>query len=327
MAGVTKTDWIWMDGEFVPWEQATVHVLTHTLHYGFGVFEGTRAYQQTAGGTAIFRLDDHLGRLMNSAHIMQLDIQHSREEIHEATVELVSRNRLDACYIRHLAYIGQGTMGLYPGDDPLVKFCITTWPWGAYLGEEGLSKGVRVKISSFNRPIPNSVMTKAKAVGNYVNSILAKREAVAMGYSEALMMDTEGNVAEGSGENLFMIRNGVITTPPLNSVLEGVTRRSLMELAESMGHKVVERTFTRDEVYTADELFMTGTAAELTPIREVDDRAIGIGSTGPITRELQDTLFAAYAGEIPEWRHWLTPVPNADERLQGEAATESVPAT
>lgn len=321
---VAKTDWIWMDGEFVRWEDATVHILTHTLHYGFGVFEGTRAYQQASGGTAIFRLDDHLGRLTNSAHIMQLEIQHSREEIREATIELVSRNRLASCYIRHLAYIGQGTMGLYPGDQPTVRFAIATWPWGAYLGEEGLSKGVRCKISSFVRPAPNAVMSKAKGVGNYTNSILAKREAVGLGYSEALMLDPEGNVAEGSGENLFMIRNGVITTPPLNSVLEGVTRRSIMELAESKGHKVVERTFTRDEVYTADELFMTGTAAELTPIREVDDRAIGSGQTGPITRDLQDTLFAVFAGEVEEFRHWLVPVPMFEatgEAAEAESAT------
>ena len=235
MAGVTKTDWVWMDGEFVAWEDATVHILTHTLHYGFGVFEGTRAYQRSDGGTSVFRLDDHLGRLRNSAHIMQLDMQYSPRSCVPRRWRLVARNKLESCYIRHLVYIGQGTMGLYPGDDPSFVYAITTWPWGAYLGEEGLSKGVRCKISSFNRPYPNSAMTKAKAVGNYVNSILAKREAVALGYQEALMLDLDGNVAEGSGENLFMVRNGKLMTPPLNSVLEGVTRRTMLELAAFEG--------------------------------------------------------------------------------------------
>lgn len=327
MAGVTKTDWVWMDGEFVAWEDATVHILTHTLHYGFGVFEGTRAYQRSDGGTSVFRLDDHLGRLRNSAHIMQLDMKYSPEELRAASLELVARNKLESCYIRHLVYIGQGTMGLYPGDEPIVRVSITTWPWGAYLGEEGLSKGVRCKISSFNRPYPNSAMTKAKAVGNYANSILAKREAIALGYQEALMLDLDGNVAEGSGENLFMVRNGKLMTPPLNSVLEGVTRRTMLELAHSKGYEVQERTFTRDEVYTADELFMTGTAAELTPIREVDDRRIGPGEPGPVTRDLQDTFFALVAGELPEWRHWLvdvpTPVAQPSQDLSHESAAAS----
>jgi branched-chain amino acid aminotransferase len=311
VAGVSKTDWIWMDGEFVRWEDATVHVLTHTLHYGFGIFEGTRAYQRSDGGTSVFRLDDHLGRLANSAHIMQLEMPYSLDELRGATLEMVSRNQLNSCYIRHLVYIGQGTMGIYPGDDPVVKVAVTSWPWGAYLGEEGLAHGVRCKISSYARPNPTATMTKAKAVGNYVNSILAKREAVALGFHEALLMDSQGNVAEGSGENLFMVRNGVVTTPPLNSVLEGITRRTMMELAEMKGHQVVERTFTRDEVYTADELFMTGTAAEVTPIREVDHRLIADGEPGPITRDLQATFFAVVAGEVPEKRHWLVDVPPA----------------
>jgi len=326
MAGVTKTDWVWMDGEFVPWEQATVHVLTHTLHYGFGIFEGTRAYQRSDGGTSVFRLDDHLGRLVNSAHIMQLELPHGRDELRAATLELIARNKLQSCYVRHLAYIGQGTMGIYPGDDPLVRVSIATWPWGAYLGEEGLSKGVRCKISSYNRPYPNSTMTKAKAVGNYVNSILAKREAVSLGYQEALLMDLQGNVAEGSGENLFMARNGKLMTPPINSVLEGVTRRTMLELAVSKGYEIEERTFTRDEVYTADELFMTGTAAELTPIREVDDRCIGSGAPGPITRDLQDTFFAVVAGEVPEWRHWLVDVPTREVAEPPPAPQESAAA-
>ena len=326
MAGVSKTDWVWMDGEFVPWEDATVHILTHTLHYGFGVFEGTRAYQRSDGGTSVFRLDDHLGRLVNSAHIMQLEMEHGREELREATLELVSRNRLQSCYVRHLVYIGQGTMGLYPGDEPAVRSSITTWPWGAYLGEEGLAQGVRCKISSFTRPFPNSVMTKAKAVGNYVNSILAKREAVSLGYQEALLLDLDGNVAEGSGENLFMVRNGRLMTPPINSVLEGVTRRTMLELAAAKGYEVVERTFTRDEVYTADELFMTGTAAELTPIRSVDDRRIGSGKPGPITQDLQSTFFAIVAGELPEWRHWLADVPEFAEREE-HSAQESATAS
>jgi branched-chain amino acid aminotransferase len=325
VAGVAKTDWIWMDGELVRWEDATVHVLTHTLHYGMGVFEGTRAYQRSDGGTSVFRLDDHLGRLANSAHIMQLEIPYSREEIRAATLEMVGRNKLSSCYIRHLVYIGQGTMGIYPGDDPVVKMAITSWPWGAYLGEEGLSHGVRCKISSYSRPTPTATMTKAKAVGNYVNSILAKREAVALGFNEALLMDAQGNVAEGSGENLFMVRNGVIMTPPLNSVLEGVTRRTMMELAEMKGHQVVERTFTRDEVYTADELFMTGTAAEVTPIREVDHRLIADGEPGPITQDLQSTFFSVVAGEVPEKRHWLDDVPTYES--ESDAAPVQEPAS
>ncbi len=309
VAGVAKTEWIWMDGEFVRWEDATVHVLTHTLHYGYGIFEGIRAYQRSDGGTSVFRLDDHLARLVDSAHIMQLEMPYSRDEIRAATLEMVGRNKLSSCYIRHLVYIGQGTMGIYPGDDPVVKVAITSWPWGAYLGEEGLAHGVRCKISSFSRPTPTATMTKAKVVGNYVNSILAKREALSLGFDEALLMDIHGNVAEGSGENLFMVRNGVVITPPLNSVLEGVTRRTIMELAEMKGHQVVERTFTRDEVYIADELFMTGTAAEVTPIREVDHRLIAGGEPGPITRDLQATFFAVVAGEVPEKRHWLVDVP------------------
>jgi branched-chain amino acid aminotransferase len=242
---------------------------------------------------------------------MQLELPHGREELRAATVELVARNKLASCYVRHLVFIGQDTMGLYPGPEPRVRVSITSWPWGAYLGEEGLSKGVRCKISSFIRPHANSAMTKAKAVGNYVNSILAKREAIKLGYQEALMLDADGNVAEGSGENLFMVRNGKLLTPPLKSVLEGVTRRTILELARAKGYDVDERTFTRDEVYTADELFVTGTAAELTPIREVDDRRIGTGEPGPITRELQDTFFALVAGEVPEYRHWLVDVPSS----------------
>lgn len=327
MAGVPKTDWIWMDGDFVPWDDAQVHMLTHSLHYGFGVFEGTRAYQRSDGGTSVFRLDDHLGRLKNSAHIMQLDLPFPKDELRAASLELVSRNRLESCYLRHLVYIGQGTMGLYPGDDPVVRVSISSWPWGAYLGEEGLRDGVRCKVSSYARPFPNSTMTKAKAIGNYVNSILAKREAKSLGYAEALMLDVDGNVAEGSGENLFMVRNGVLVTPPLNNVLEGVTRRTMLELAAWKGHPISERTFTRDEVYTADELFMTGTAAEVTPIREVDDRSIGTGKPGPITRDLQDTFFALVAGEVPEYRHWLSDVPTSDGEVPSEPRPESAAAS
>lgn len=326
MAEVTRTDWIWMDGEFVPWENARIHILTHTMHYGYGAFEGTRAYERSDGGTSVFRLDDHLGRLLNSSHILQLPLPFSRDEIRRATLELVARNKLKSCYIRHLVYIGQGAMGLNPGDNP-IRFAISTWPWGAYLGEEGLAKGVRCKISSFTRPFPNSCMTKAKVVGNYVNSILAKREAISLGYDEALLLDLDGNVAEGSGENLFMVRNDTIYTPPLNNVLEGVTRRSIMELAEWKGHHLEERGFTRDEVYTADELFMTGTAAEVTPIREVDDRRIGAGEPGPITRDLQETFFSIIAGDVPEWSHWLVDVPGVGKMPQSDPAQTSATAS
>lgn len=307
MAEAPRTNYAWMDGELVPWERATVHILTHSLHYGLGVFEGTRAYQQAGGGTAVFRLDDHLRRLFRSARICNLELPFDLETWREATLQLIAANEHDSCYIRHLAFIGAGVMGLYPGDNP-IRASITTWPWGAYLGEEGLRRGVRCKISSFARPHPNAAMTKAKVTGNYSNSILAKREVVAMGYEEAILLDTGGFVAECSGENVFIVRDKVVKTPAMTSVLEGITRDSIMQLARDRGYEVREATITRDELYGADEAFMTGTAAEVTPVREVDNRPIGTGTAGPITLELQDLFFRAIRGEVAEYAHWLTPV-------------------
>lgn len=307
-----SSEWTWLDGDFVRSEQAVTPILTHTLHYGLGVFEGTRAYRQPQGYPAVFRLDDHLRRLGRSAHIMQLPIRFSADELRNATLELIERNGHQQCYVRHLLFVGGDRMGLYPGDDPATRLSIQSWDWGAYLGEEGMANGIRCRVSSFVRPFPNSLMTKSKTVGNYVNSILAKREAVGLGYDEALMLDTEGNVAEGSGENLFMVRKGKVVTPPLRSVLDGITRDTMIALLADSGQEVVERAITRDELYTAEEVFLTGTAAEVTPVREVDDRAIGTGEPGPVTKDLQQRFFDLVAGEDPKRGHWLTPARSAD---------------
>lgn len=299
-----KVDYIWMDGELVGWDEATTHVLTHTLHYGLGVFEGIRCYDCGDRGSAVFRLQEHIRRLFDSAHICQMEIPFTQEQIVDATLETIRANKLAACYIRPLVFLGDGQMGLYAPDAP-VRVSIAAWPWGSYLGDDGLANGIRVKISSFTRHHVNAAMTKAKVCGYYTNSILAKREVVAAGYDEALMLDTEGFVAEASGENIFIVRDGVVTTSPLTAVLGGITRATLLELAHAEGYEVRERRFTRDEVYTADEAFFTGTAAELTPIREVDDRAVGSGKPGPITKRLQERYFAAVRGELPEHDGWL----------------------
>lgn len=298
-------DYIWMDGALVPWAEATTHVLTHTLHYGLGVFEGIRCYDCGDRGSAVFRLGEHIRRLFDSAHICQLKIPFTQEQIVDATLETVRANRLTACYIRPLVFLGDGQMGLYAPDAP-VRVSIAAWPWGSYLGDDGLANGIRVKISSFARHHVNAAMTKAKVCGYYTNSILAKREAVTAGYDEALMLDVEGFVAEASGENIFIVRDGVVTTSPLTAVLGGITRATLLRLAAEEGYTVRERRFTRDEVYTADEAFFTGTAAELTPIREVDDRAVGSGKPGPITKRLQERYFAAVRGKLPEHDAWLS---------------------
>ena len=299
-----KVDYIWMDGELVGWDEATTHVLTHTLHYGLGVFEGIRCYDCGDRGSAVFRLQEHIRRLFDSAHICQMEIPFTQEQIVDATLETIRANKLAACYIRPLVFRGDGQMGLYAPDAP-VRVSIAAWPWGSYLGDDGLANGIRVKISSFTRHHVNAAMTKAKVCGYYTNSILAKREVVAAGYDEALMLDTEGFVAEASGENIFIVRDGVVTTSPLTAVLGGITRATLLELAHAEGYEVRERRFTRDEVYTADEAFFTGTAAELTPIREVDDRAVGSGKPGPITKRLQERYFAAVRGELPAHDGWL----------------------
>jgi len=293
-----------MDGKFVDWAHANVHILTHTLHYGLGVFEGIRCYK-TKNGSAIFRLKEHVKRLFDSCHIMQIRPNYSEEEIAQAIIESVRINNLEECYIRPIVYLGYGSMGLYPKDNP-VRVAIAVWPWGAYLGEEGLQKGIRLKISSFMRHHVNVSMTKAKTCGDYVNSILAKREAISSGYDEALLLDTGGYVAEGSGQNIFIVRGGVLKTPPLISVLEGITRRSVIEIAEMEKIPLKEMPFTRDELYIADEAFLTGTAAEITPIREVDGRVIGNGSPGPTTKKLQDLFFRIVKGEDKTYNPYLT---------------------
>ncbi|MEW6569846.1 MAG: branched-chain amino acid transaminase [Nitrospirota bacterium] len=301
---ITKTEKIWMDGKFVDWDSANVHILTHTLHYGLGVFEGIRCYE-TVDGPAIFRLDEHIDRLINSAHIFMIDMPYSKEEIKEAIIETIKVNKIKECYIRPLVYIGHGVMGLYPQGNP-VKVSIAVWPWGTYLGEKGLESGIRVKVSSFIRNHVNSNMSRAKVCGYYVNSQLAKREAISCGYDEALLLDTEGYVSEGSGENIFISRGGVLKTTPLTSILEGITRNSIMRIAEDEGLKIVEERFTRDEVYIADEAFFTGTAAEVTPIREVDGRMIGKGMPGKMTKRLQSIFFDLVKGKNKRYEAWLT---------------------
>lgn len=312
MSNRPKADYLWFDGEYLPWDKGTVHLQTHTLHYGLGIFEGIRAYEQTSGGTAVFRLDDHLRRLDGSARILEMNLPYDRQTLKEVTLELIRRNRLPACYIRPLAVLGAGSMGVYPKDNP-VQVSIMTWPWGAYLGDEALANGIRCKVSSYTRHFPNSSLLKAKATGNYINSILAKREAVRLGYEEAIMLDGNGNVAEGSGENLFILRDGKLITPPLSSVLQGITRDTIMKLAVAEGLEVYDRSFTRDELYLAEEAFLTGTAAEVTPIREVDDRVIGEGRPGPVTLRLQKRYFQVIRGEREEWKEWLEPVPASTE--------------
>ena len=295
---------IWMDGKFVNWKDARVHVLTHTLHYGVGAFEGIRCYK-AGDGSAIFRLDDHVERLFTSAHIMSIEIPYTRDEIRAAIKETVRVNRLDACYIRPIVYVGYGSMGLYVEDNP-INVAIAAWTWGSYLGDEGLKKGIRVKISSFTRHHVNISMTRAKVPGYYVNSILAKKEVKAAGYDEAVLLDPDGYVAEGSGENIFMVRKGIMKTTPLTSILAGITRESIIHLAREMGMTVVEERFTRDDLYIADEAFLTGTAAELTPIREVDNRVIGTGKPGPVTQRLQDAFFNIVQGREKRYKDWLT---------------------
>ncbi|MBS3905621.1 MAG: branched-chain amino acid transaminase [Syntrophaceae bacterium] len=301
---VQKMEKIWMDGRLIPWDEAKVHVLTHTLHYGLGIFEGIRCYLCDDGRSAVFRLREHIDRFFDSAHIGGLKMGYSKKEIVEACKETLRANGLKAGYIRPLAFIGEGVMGVYPGDNP-IQVAIITWSWGAYLGEEALEKGIRAKFSSYTRHHVNVMMTKAKISGNYVNSVLAKREVMKLGYEEAMMLDTEGYVSEGSGENIFIVKNGLMKTTPLTSILSGITRDSVIQIAKSRKIPVVEEKFTRDELYTAQEAFFTGTAAEITPIREVDDRQIGEGKPGPVTKELQAVFFDIVKGKNPEFREWL----------------------
>lgn len=300
-------DFIWMDGKFVKWQDAKVHVLTHTLHYGLGVFEGIRCYEGVDGNSYIFRLKEHIDRLYDSAHICEIKIPFSKETIVKATKECLKKNKLKEGYIRPIVFVGDGPMGLYVEDYP-VRVAIACWAWGAYLGEEGLKKGIRAKISSFTRHHPNVMMTKAKVSGNYVNSILAKKEAKHAGYDEAIMLDPEGYVSEASGENIFIVKNKRLKTTPLTTILPGITRDSIIQIAKEHGYEVVEERFTRDELYLADEVFFTGTAAEVTPVREVDDRKIGEGKPGPITLKIQKTFFDIVKGKSKKHKEWLEKV-------------------
>ena len=295
---------IWMDGQFVNWADANVHVLTHSLHYGLAAFEGVRCYKGKTG-SAIFRLHEHVERLFESAHIGMIQIPYERKQVADAIVETVRVNRLDACYIRPLVYIGYGAMGVYPAENP-IKLAIAAWKWGTYLGDEALANGMRARVSSFTRHHVNVSMTRAKISGYYVNSILAKREAKADGYDEAILLDPEGYVSEGTGENIFIVRKGRIKTTPLTSILEGITRNSVIDLAREQQIAVAEERFTRDEMYIADEVFVTGTAAELTPVREIDNRRIGTGKPGPITLALQNRFFSIVRGDDPTHSSWLT---------------------
>ena len=298
---------IWLDGRFVDWSEAKVHVLTHTLHYGLGVFEGIRCYRTADGRSAVFRLGDHVRRLFDSAHINLMEIPFTAQQIEEVCLETLRQNHLAEGYLRPLAFIGDGEMGLNPGGNP-VRVAVIAWPWGKYLGEEGLEHGIRARVSSFSRHFVNAKMTKGKTCGDYVNSILAKREALLDGYDEAILLDASGLVAEASGENLFVVRDGEIKTPPLANVLEGITRASVIKLARDKGMTVHEAPITRDELYVADEIFLTGTAAEVTPVREIDHRPIGPGRRGPITKTLQDAFFDVVAGRDRKYERWLTAV-------------------
>lgn len=297
---------IWYDGQMVAWREATTHVLTHSLHYGMGVFEGVRAYR-TADGPAIFRLGEHTERLFRSAHILGMKLPFDQATIAQAQRDVVRMNNLQSAYLRPLAFYGAEAMGI-SARTLSVHVVVAAWDWGAYLGQEALANGIRVKTSSFARHHVNVTMCKAKATGNYMNSILAHQEAAQDGYDEALLLDVDGYVAEGSGENVFIVRKGKLYTPDLTSALEGITRDTIVTLAGELGIPVIEKRITRDEVYSADEAFFTGTAAEVTPIRELDNRAIGAGKRGPITERLQSLFFACVKGEDAAHRHWLTPV-------------------
>lgn len=299
-----KAEKIWMDGELVKWDEARVHVLSHALHYGSGVFEGIRAYK-TEQGSAVFRLQDHVERLFDSSKILRLDIPYSKEEISQAIKDTIKINLLENCYIRPLVYRGYNQLGLNPFSCP-VKVMIAAWDWGAYLGEEALVKGVRAMISTWQRSHINSTSAKAKICGNYINSIFANMEAVESGVEEAILLDQNGYVAEGPGENIFWIKNGIIFTPPLTSVLEGITRKTVITIAQSMNYEIKEEFVARDVLYLSDEAFFAGSAAELTPIREIDHHTIGSGERGPISKKIQEKLFAIFRGKEKEYLQWLS---------------------
>jgi branched-chain amino acid aminotransferase len=302
---ITEVEKIWMDGELIPWHEAKIHVLSHALHYGSGVFEGIRAYE-TARGAAVWHLDEHLKRLYRSAKLYHTDIPYSPEALVQATKDVIRANGLNACYIRPLVIRGYGEMGVNPLQAP-VNVVIAVWPWGAYLGEDALERGVRIKISSWRRNGQNSLPASAKATGQYINSVLAKVESLKAGYDEAIMLNEQGFITDGSGENVFAVRGGAIATPPIQAgCLDGITRSSVIQIARDLGYEVREENLVRTDLYNADEVFFTGTAAELTPIRELDDRMIGEGHRGPVTKELQGAFFSATKGETEKYQSWLT---------------------
>jgi branched-chain amino acid aminotransferase len=302
---ITEVQYIWMDGQLVAWRDATIHVLSHALHYGSGVFEGIRAYE-TPRGPAVWHLEGHLKRLFRSAKLYHMDIPFSHDALVAATKEVIRANELSSCYVRPLAIRGYGEMGVNPLQAP-VNVSIAVWPWGAYLGEEALEQGVRIKISSWRRNGQNSLPAAAKATGQYINSVLAKMESLKAGYDEAIMLNEAGFITDGSGENVFVVRDGSIATPPIQAgCLDGITRTTVIELAREAGYEVREENLTRTDLYNAEECFFTGTAAELTPIREVDDRTVGEGHRGPVTKELQSAFFSATKGEHPKSSDWLT---------------------
>ncbi len=302
---ITEVETIWMDGGLVPWHEAKIHVLSHALHYGSGVFEGIRAYE-TERGAAVWHLDEHLKRLFRSAKLYHTEIPYSREALTDAVKEVIRANGLNACYIRPLVIRGYGEMGVNPLKAP-VNVIIAVWPWGAYLGEDALEQGVRIKISSWRRNSQNSLPASAKASGQYINGVLAKVESLKAGYDEGIMLNEHGYITDGTGENVFVVRDGALFTPPISAgCLDGITRATVMRLARDLGYEVREENLVRTDLYNADECFFTGTAAEITPIREVDDRVVGEGHRGPITKELQGVFFSATRGEIDAYVHWLT---------------------
>ena len=306
MSMADRDGFIWYDGKLVPWRDATTHVLTHSLHYGLAVFEGVRAYK-TVDGTAIFRLKEHTDRMFNSAHIYQMQIPYTKDQLMEAQCEVVRANKLESCYLRPIAFYGSEKMGISTRG-ATVHVAVAAWPWGAYLGEEGMKNGIRVKTSSYARHHVNVTMARAKFAATYANSIIANNEATQDGYDEALLLDVDGFVAEGAGENLFVIKDGRIYEPEIASALVGITRASVIQLAKDAGYEVTSRRMTRDDIYIADEAFFTGTAAEVTPIRELDNRRIGEGKRGPITEKLQAAFFDLVNGRIPKYKAWLTRV-------------------
>jgi branched-chain amino acid aminotransferase len=304
---ITKETWIWMDGKMVPWDQANVHILSHTIHYGVGAFEGIRAYHLADGRSAVFRLGEHIDRLFDSSKLLELSVPYSREDLCAVCAKTLAANGMKEGYLRPLVYLGDGEVGVYPGNEPDVRVAVIAWKWGAYLGLEAIVKGIRVKVSSYTKHHVNAVLLKGKICGHYVNSVLAKMEAKREGYNEAILLDHCGYVAEGSGENLFLVRGGELYTPGLDaSILGGITRDAAIRLARDLGFKVNEMRLTRSDLYLADEVFFSGTAAEITPIREIDRRVVGSGVAGPVTRQIQKAFFDVVSGRDSRYEKWLT---------------------